>query len=99
VGVTYKPGIADLRESPALRLLELLIEEGARAAYHDPLVPVLEPSGLQSVPLQPGLADHDLVVLASAPPGLDLDRLVSTARAVLDLRGAASAATRDVVRA
>jgi UDP-N-acetyl-D-glucosamine dehydrogenase len=99
VGVTYKPGIADLRESPALRLLELLIEEGARAAYHDPLVPVLEASGLRSVPLQPGLADHDLVVLASAAPGLDLDRLVSTARAVLDLRGAARAATRDVVRA
>jgi UDP-N-acetyl-D-glucosamine dehydrogenase len=99
VGVTYKPGIADLRESPALELLELLVEEGARVAYHDPLVPALEANGLRSVPLEPGLGDHDLVVLANVPAGLDADRVFSGARAVLDLRGAARAATRDVVRA
>ena len=39
LGVAYKPDIDDLRESPALKLIELLREEGAEICYHDPHVP------------------------------------------------------------
>ena len=39
VGVSYKPGVGDMRESPALRIMRLLAERGAELAYHDPHVP------------------------------------------------------------
>ena len=96
VGVTYKPGIADLRESPALELLELLLAAGADAAYYDPLVPTLEKHSLSSVPLERGLGDFDLVVLASPGPGVDLDRIAGESSDLLDLRGVTRAARSGV---
>ena len=41
LGVSYKPNVSDLRESPSVRILELLIEAGAEVVYHDPHVPHL----------------------------------------------------------
>ena len=87
VGVTYKPGIADLRESPALRLLELLAERGADVSYHDPLIAELPALGLGSVPLRDGVAAARAVVLATPHPGLDLDLIRERAERVVDLRG------------
>ena len=45
VGISYKPGVADTRESPALEIVARLRAEGAHVDYHDPLVPALEVSG------------------------------------------------------
>ncbi len=49
IGVAYKPGVSDLRESPALKIIELLRDLGAQVGYYDPHVPVVEELGLQSV--------------------------------------------------
>ena len=53
LGVAYKPDIGDVRESPALKLIELLRNAGASVAYHDPHVPSVPELGLESVPLDP----------------------------------------------
>jgi UDP-N-acetyl-D-glucosamine dehydrogenase len=72
VGVAYKPGVGDHRESPALRIGARLAQRGAQVAYHDPLVASVsfdaagEPR--HSVPV-PDAADYDLVVVAVVHPG------------------------------
>jgi UDP-N-acetyl-D-glucosamine dehydrogenase len=83
VGVSYKPGVGDLRESPALRILRLLREQGAEVAYHDDFVPELPDFGLRSEWPE----DPDCVAIVTAHPGLDVERLVAEAPLVVDFRG------------
>ena len=87
VGVSYKPGVGDVRESPALKIIALLRDLGAEVSYHDPHVPGLAEAGLRGVPLEQGLADSDLAVIVTAHPGVDHDAIAARARLVLDLRG------------
>jgi nucleotide sugar dehydrogenase len=94
VGVTYKPDVSDLRQSPSTPLAERLALWGADVAYHDPRVPVWtrhadEPSTrLESVPdLYAAAADADAVVLLQPHSGYDLDRLAAVSRLLLDTRG------------
>ena len=87
IGVSYKPGVGDVRESPALKILDLLGGLGAELRYHDPHVPVLQGFGLQSVALEQALEDADLALIVTAHPNLDLKLIASRARVVLDLRG------------
>ena len=54
LGVAYKPGVSDTRESPALRIIDLLQARGAEISYHDEHVPELPVFGLQSSELDPG---------------------------------------------
>jgi UDP-N-acetyl-D-glucosamine dehydrogenase len=84
VGVAYKPGIQDVRESPALEIIEALHERGAGVCYHDPLVDqvTLGRQVLQSVPA-PAPEDYDLVVVVTAHPNSDYGWLSDCAR-VLD---------------
>ncbi|HWT25032.1 MAG TPA: nucleotide sugar dehydrogenase [Solirubrobacteraceae bacterium] len=84
VGVSYKAGVGDLRESPALRIIELLLERGGDVAYHDPHVPELPQLGLRSV--EPSGA-CDLAVIVTAHPGVDHERIAAEAPRTLDLRG------------
>ena len=88
LGVAYKADISDWRESPAVKLIELLRNAGASVAYHDPHVPAFTNDGiaLESVPLAP--ADYDVVVIATAHSGIDYAKLVSDAPLVVDLRNA-----------
>ena len=86
LGVAYKADIGDMRESPALKLIELLQNAGAEVAYHDPHVPELEELGLRSVPLDP--AAYDCVVIVTAHSSIDYDELVEDAELVVDLRNA-----------
>ena len=89
LGMAYKQDVSDLRESPSLKLLELLRAEGANVRYHDPHVPELPAEGLASVPLDAGtLAGFDCVVIATAHSAVDLGPVVSNARLVVDLRNA-----------
>ncbi len=86
LGVSYKPDVADTRESPALKLIELLRNAGAEVAYHDPHVPELPGHGLSSQPLEPG--EYDCVAIVTAHSGIDYERLVEDASLVIDFRNA-----------
>src|SRR5215208_777287 len=71
VGVAYKGGVGDMRESPALKILELLRSRGADLAYHDPHVAELPDHGLRSVDLDATVGDTDLTVIVTAHPSVD----------------------------
>ncbi len=88
LGVAYKADISDWRESPAVKVIELLQNAGASVAYHDPHVPSFATNGLalESVPLAP--AEYDAVVIATAHSGIDYSWLVEEAPLVVDLRNA-----------
>ena len=86
LGVSYKPDVRDTRESPALKLIELLRNAGAEVAYHDPFVPELAEQGLSSVALEP--AEHDCAVIVTAHSAIDYQRVVDEAPLVVDLRNA-----------
>src|SRR6266480_1669920 len=86
LGVTYKADVGDTRESPALKLIELLRNAGAEVSYHDPFVPELEEQGLSSVALEP--AEHDCVVIVTAHSAIDYEQVVEQAPLVVDLRNA-----------
>ena len=87
LGVSYKAGVGDLRESPALKIMRLLHDLGADVRYHDPHVPALPEHGLRNVPLDQALDGIDLAVIVTAHPGVDHGRVVEQAPQVLDLRG------------
>ncbi len=88
LGVAYKADISDWRESPAVKLIELLQNAGAEVGYHDPHVAAFAADGiaLVSVPLEPAL--YDAVVIATAHSGIDYAQLVDDAQLVVDLRNA-----------
>jgi UDP-N-acetyl-D-glucosamine dehydrogenase len=87
LGVSYKAGVGDIRESPALKIIQLLLKRGAEVSYHDPHVPELAEHGLRSVALDDGLDGVDLAVIVTAHPSVDHGTVVERAPAVLDLRG------------
>lgn len=87
IGVSYKAGVGDIRESPALKIIDLLSQLGGDLRYHDPHVPALPEQGLESVDLQDALADADLALIVTAHPGVDHRLALRSARVVLDLRG------------
>ncbi|MGW0204258.1 nucleotide sugar dehydrogenase [Streptomyces sp. NPDC003233] len=76
VGVAYKPGVADLRESPALEILEELAADGAKVEFFDPLVTSLRLGAAvhTSVP-EPAGQEWDLVLVHTLHPGVGLDWL------------------------
>jgi len=80
VGVSYKPGVADCREAPALEIMRRLRAEGTRVDYHDPLVASIELDGELLVGVDPdprrdrsgfGPEDYDLAIVVTIHPGLD----------------------------
>jgi UDP-N-acetyl-D-glucosamine dehydrogenase len=87
LGVSYKPGVGDTRESPALKIISLLLDLGAQVSYHDPHVPALSDFGLTCTPLDDAVADADLVLIVTAHPSVDHDLVARRARLVVDLRG------------
>ncbi|HEX4931161.1 MAG TPA: nucleotide sugar dehydrogenase [Gaiellaceae bacterium] len=86
LGVAYKPGIADVRESPALKLIELLQAAGAEISYHDPHVPELPGFGLSSVPLEP--ERYDCIAIVTDHAGIDYEALVDDGAVIVDFRNA-----------
>jgi len=87
LGISYKPGVGDIRESPALEIVSLLRELGGDVSYSDPFVPELPEFGLSSVDLDDGLRTADLAAIVTAHPGVDLTEVVATAPRVVDFRG------------
>jgi UDP-N-acetyl-D-glucosamine dehydrogenase len=79
LGVAYKPGVADVRETPATELRNYLISKGATVAWHDPMVSKWE----DSTPVDLGW-DCDVAILATKQPGMDLRALTERAVKILD---------------
>jgi UDP-N-acetyl-D-glucosamine dehydrogenase len=99
LGVSYKPGVGDVRESPALKIITLLKGLGAEVVYHDPHVPSLSELALTSTPLEDAVTDADLALIVTAHPGVDHGLLADRARLVVDLRGVTRESnTPNVVR-
>ncbi len=91
LGVAYKPDVDDVRESPALDIIELLRGKGADIHYHDPYVPRLTHNGLTllSEPdLDAALEQADCVVIVTDHRVYDWDRIRNKARRVVDTRNA-----------
>jgi UDP-N-acetyl-D-glucosamine dehydrogenase len=87
LGVSYKTGVGDTRESPSLQIIRLLRELGAEVSYHDPHVPELPELQLSSVELPSALEATDVATIVTAHPELDYEELVATAPLVVDFRG------------
>jgi UDP-N-acetyl-D-glucosamine dehydrogenase len=90
IGVTYKAGVNDQRESPALAVIERLADKGAEVSYHDPFAPELELDGrmLASKDLTPEtVAAHDCVVVLTAHADVDYRMLAKEALLLFDTRG------------
>ncbi len=91
VGVAYKPAIDDIRESPALDIIELLNKAGAEVSWYDPHVPAL-PAGIHGKQLtdwsKAGLAGYDVAVIVTPHPSVDHKVLLGAGPLVVDTRNA-----------
>ena len=87
LGASYKAGVGDTRESPALKIIRMLIERGGEVSYHDPHVPELPGLRLSSVDLEAAIGDANLVAVVTAHPELDYPALVAAAAVFVDFRG------------
>ena len=96
VGLAYKKNVDDIRESPSLKLIELIEKRGAVAAYHDPFVVEIPPTrehptlaGRKSVALAPDtLSQFDAVLIATDHDVVDYHLLVEHSKVIVDTRNA-----------
>jgi UDP-N-acetyl-D-glucosamine dehydrogenase len=96
LGVAYKKNVDDIRESPAMRLLELLDERGARTAFFDPYVPVIPETrehkslaGRTSEPWSDTLsANYDAVLIVTDHDAVDYAAVLRNSALVVDTRNA-----------
>jgi len=98
LGAAYKKNVDDMRESPTLKLIEILEEKGASVDYNDPYIPKLPAVrkyqfDMESVELTPeNLGKYDAVLISTAHDSYDYDHVVTHAQLVIDTRNA----TKDV---
>jgi UDP-N-acetyl-D-glucosamine dehydrogenase len=94
LGMAYKKDVDDMRESPSVRLVELLQERGAQVCYHDPFVPRVPKMrqhqlDMVSVPLtDEALETADAVIIATDHSAVDYARVVERAPVIVDTRNA-----------
>jgi UDP-N-acetyl-D-glucosamine dehydrogenase len=95
LGVAYKKDVDDLRESPSLKLLELLTARGAKMDYNDPYFPALHKmrhynfSNMKSVELTPEhLGSYDCVLIATDHTSYDYESIAKNSKLVVDTRNA-----------
>ena len=92
LGVAYKKDIDDLRESPALTIIELLQKEGAQVSYHDPYFPFIGKGRKYDLQMKrsalENLGEYDCVVIVTDHSDYDYTRIVGEARLVVDTRNA-----------
>jgi len=110
LGLAYKKNVDDIRESPSLRLIELIEERGGSVNYHDPYVPVIPKTrehaalaGRRSASLDPAnVSSYDAVLIATDHDSVDYRALVQSAKMVVDARNACArndAFAENVVKA
>jgi UDP-N-acetyl-D-glucosamine dehydrogenase len=98
IGIAYKRGVNDVRESPALNVMKLLFEKGAVLSYSDPYVPRLREEGVElaSVPVEAALSNGcDCAVILTDHTEFDYGYIARSARAVVDTRNALRAFEGD----
>jgi UDP-N-acetyl-D-glucosamine dehydrogenase len=102
LGVAYKKDVDDLRESPSLKLLELLTARGAKLDYNDPYFPALHKmrhydfSAMRSVELTPAsLGSYDCVLIATDHTAYDYNMIVASSKIVIDTRNATRKVTKQ----
>ncbi len=90
LGMSYKPDVGDCRESPSLRVAELLLELGAEITFHDPHVPTVEIAGrtLDSQSLESIVPGSDCVALLTDHSDYDYPQIAGAAHLVVDTRNA-----------
>ncbi|RYY45870.1 MAG: nucleotide sugar dehydrogenase [Actinomycetales bacterium] len=89
LGLSYKPGVGDLRESPAVEVVDALVGQGARVTVCDPYVQGWETTAVVELEELPGaLDDFSLVVIATHHHDFDYEKIALRARLVLDTRHA-----------
>lgn len=96
IGVAYKKNVDDMRESPSLRLIELIEQRGAHVDYHDPHVPVIPRTrehaalaGRRSIGIEAGaVANYDALLIATDHDAVDYKALAAEAKLVVDTRNA-----------
>jgi UDP-N-acetyl-D-glucosamine dehydrogenase len=96
IGMAYKKNVDDMRESPSLKLVELIEKRGGRVDYHDPHIPQIpltrahpELAGRTSVDLTAqALTSYDAVLIATDHDGIDWAHIVKHAKLVVDTRNA-----------
>jgi len=98
LGVSYKPNIDDIRESPALDILKDLRRLGAEVRYHDPYVPEFSDEGIHLMSVE--LSDQeiegaDVVLLVTDHRDFDLDRIFALSQVMVDSRNASARVVRD----
>jgi UDP-N-acetyl-D-glucosamine dehydrogenase len=79
IGVAYKPGVGDVRETPVSELRDYLKKVGAEVAWHDPLVKLWESTDPVNLDW-----DCDVAILATMHPGMNLDKLIERGIRILD---------------
>jgi len=105
LGIAYKKNVDDMRESPAVAVMELVQAKGACVAYSDPHVPVFPPMrehhfDLTSEPLTAeNLQTFDAVILATDHDRFDYDLIVQHARLIVDTRGKFRAPSNKIIKA
>jgi len=100
LGIAYKKNIDDMRESPSLKLIELIEKRGARVAFHDPLIPVIPPTrehaeltGRRSIAVDAvSLAGFDAVLIATDHDDVDYGAIAAGSKLVVDTRNACARA-------
>ncbi len=98
LGIAYKPDVEDARESPLLKLMQLLGNEGARVSYHDPFISQTAVAGetLKSTDISPEtLASFDCVIIGTHHSCYSLAGIIEHSRLVFDTRGVTRAFTGD----
>ncbi len=91
LGAAYKPDIDDLRESPAIDVIRLLDQKGAKVSYHDPYVPVVKEDGweIRSIKdLMAGVKAADCVVIVTNHKVYDYEKILEESRLIVDTRNA-----------
>jgi UDP-N-acetyl-D-glucosamine dehydrogenase len=101
LGVAYKRGIDDVRESPALDIIHLLGKRGATVSYSDPFVPSLRADGivpaLDSIDAETAAAEADCVVIVTDHKGFDYSRILDRAKLIVDTRNALKGRVSDKI--
>jgi UDP-N-acetyl-D-glucosamine dehydrogenase len=88
VGVAYKRDVSDMRESPAIDVIELLHQKGAKVEFVDPYVPVFDEGHihLQSQPADVDASGYDIAVIVTDHTNFDYTRILNTAPVIFDTR-------------
>ncbi|MDD5195559.1 MAG: nucleotide sugar dehydrogenase [Candidatus Omnitrophica bacterium] len=101
LGVTYKKDVKDLRESPALEIIELFQKKGARVSFYDPFIPYLKINGINSkgIALNPrSLGEFDCMVVITDHSSVDYEQIKKHAALIFDTRNIYKKNSENVVR-